>query len=64
MKKLLFSLVAAGLVSTGCVVVPVDVGPETQSGGFCPPGQAKKGNCRPNDDRGFCPPGQAKKGNC
>ena len=27
--------------------------------GGCPPGQAKKGNCEPN--QGFAPPGQAKK---
>ena len=28
---------------------------------FCPPGQAKKGNCAGTR---FCPPGQAKKSNC
>jgi hypothetical protein len=28
---------------------------------FCPPGQAKKGNC---SETHFCPPGQAKKGRC
>ncbi len=61
MTKLLASLFAASILLSGCVLVPVDAAPEA---GFCPPGQAKKGNCRPNDERGFCPPGQAKKGNC
>jgi len=64
MKKSLISLVAAGFVLSGCIVVPVEVVPESHPHNFCPPGQAKKGNCHPNDGRGFCPPGQAKKGNC
>lgn len=65
MKKLLPWAVAAGVAAlslSGCVVVPVDDGPPPN---FCPPGQAKKGNCAPPEDgRGFCPPGQAKKGRC
>ncbi len=64
MKKLIVSLAAAGLLVSGCVVVPVGVVEEPRSSNFCPPGQAKKGNCTPNEERGFCPPGQAKKGNC
>ena len=64
MKLLLATVIAAGLTLSGCVVIPVDVAPQAQSSDFCPPGQAKKGNCRPDEERGFCPPGQAKKGNC
>ncbi len=66
MKKLsaLLVLGSAGFVLSGCIAVPVEVVPEHRHEHFCPPGQAKKGNCRPHDDRGFCPPGQAKKGNC
>jgi hypothetical protein len=62
MKKLAFTLASTSLLLlSGCMVVPVDTAPESS---FCPPGQAKKGNCRPHDDQGFCPPGQAKKGRC
>lgn len=51
MKKL-FSLLAAALVLSSCAVytpsgsVVVDPhGGGHGGGGFCPPGQAKKGNC-------------------
>jgi len=37
--------------------------PHQEKNVFCPPGQAKKGNCN-QGKKGFCPPGQAKKGNC
>jgi hypothetical protein len=59
MNKILALMLAAGFLLSGCVVVPLE---EERNSGFCPPGQAKKGNCTPNG--GFCPPGQAKKGNC
>lgn len=64
MTKLLASLIATGFFLAGCVVVPVEVAEERSASNFCPPGQAKKGNCTPGEGRGFCPPGQAKKGNC
>jgi hypothetical protein len=64
MKKIIGVIAAAGFVLSGCVVVPVESGPQAREENFCPPGQAKKGNCRPDEERGFCPPGQAKKGNC
>ena len=64
MKKFLCALLAAPLLLSGCVVLPVDVVSSEPQGDFCPPGQAKKGNCTPPGGGGFCPPGQAKKGNC
>lgn len=48
MKILLALLVACLLLSACAVYVPaggVIVEPEGRGGGFCPPGQAKKGNC-------------------
>ncbi|SMF35801.1 vir-repressed protein [Pseudogulbenkiania subflava] len=57
MKTLLFALIAAGSLSA-CVVEPAHVRvrapivleptvvePVYDGGGFCPPGQAKKGRC-------------------
>lgn len=65
MKKILASLTLLSVVLTGCEVLPAGMFDEAGPTNFCPPGQAKKGNCGPaSDDRGFCPPGQAKKGNC
>jgi hypothetical protein len=62
MKKLSFTLASISvLLLSGCMVVPLDTAPESS---FCPPGQAKKGNCRAQEEQGFCPPGQAKKGRC
>ncbi|WP_354682415.1 hypothetical protein [Cupriavidus necator] len=63
MKTALALLVACSALLGGCVVAPYDVG---GGGPGCPPGQAKKGNCRvdPYGNESFCPPGQAKKGRC
>ncbi|MFS8976334.1 hypothetical protein [Cupriavidus necator] len=63
MKTALALLVACSALLGGCVVAPYD----TYGGGpGCPPGQAKKGNCRVDayGNESFCPPGQAKKGRC
>ncbi|QEZ44710.1 hypothetical protein [Cupriavidus oxalaticus] len=64
MKPVLALLVACSVLLGGCVVAPYD----TYGGGGpgCPPGQAKKGNCRVDayGNESFCPPGQAKKGRC
>ncbi|MBB2916975.1 putative lipoprotein [Cupriavidus taiwanensis] len=64
MKSVLALLVACSALLGGCVVAPYD----TYGGGpqGCPPGQAKKGNCRIDayGNESFCPPGQAKKGRC
>jgi hypothetical protein len=65
MKSLLALLIASGtLLLSGCVVAPYDEG--YGGGQGCPPGQAKKGNCRVDQygNESFCPPGQAKKGRC
>jgi hypothetical protein len=43
MKTLIALLMALGLLSA-CVVEPEHHGHE-KGGDFCPPGQAKKGNC-------------------
>lgn len=50
--KTLFTLLTTALLLTGCAVytpsgsVVVDPGhSHGGGGGFCPPGQAKKGNC-------------------
>jgi hypothetical protein len=64
MKQTLLISLAFGLLLSACDVIPVVPVRETRHENFCPPGQAKKGNCAPAEDRGFCPPGQAKKGNC
>lgn len=65
MKILSMPFLVAVLMLGGCAIEPVGVYlPAPQAESFCPPGQAKKGNCRPDEERGFCPPGQAKKGNC
>jgi hypothetical protein len=61
MRKIFALMIVTSFMLAACVVVPVDNAPH---GNFCPPGQAKKGNCAPDSDRGFCPPGQAKKGAC
>ena len=63
----IFCAIAAAMLLGACAIVPVDVfdqGGQGQGDGFCPPGQAKKGNCRAQGEGTFCPPGQAKKGNC
>lgn len=50
MKLVIAVMVVTSLLS-GCAVytpsgaVVVDPGPSGPGGGFCPPGQAKKGNC-------------------
>ncbi|MWL87295.1 MULTISPECIES: hypothetical protein [unclassified Cupriavidus] len=64
MKKLTLLMAACAVLLGGCVVAPYD-----QPGGGgpgCPPGQAKKGNCRVDGygNESFCPPGKAKKGEC
>lgn len=66
MKPLQILAIAATLMLGGCVVAPYDYGPGPAAHGGCPPGQAKKGNCRVDQygNESFCPPGQAKKGNC
>jgi hypothetical protein len=68
MKYTLLAALSCALLLSACEVVPVVPVPvvrESRPANFCPPGQAKKGNCAPAaEDRGFCPPGQAKKGNC
>jgi hypothetical protein len=68
MKKALLTSLSLTLLLSACDVIPVVPVPVTREAhreNFCPPGQAKKGNCAPAaEDRGFCPPGQAKKGNC
>jgi len=49
--KTLLSLTLLAALLTGCAVytpsgsVVVDPSPGGGHGGFCPPGQAKKGNC-------------------
>lgn len=57
-------LVICSALLGGCVVAPYDDYGGGQQG--CPPGQAKKGNCRVDQygNESFCPPGQAKKGRC
>ncbi|EON17317.1 Lipoprotein [Cupriavidus necator] len=64
MKSALALLVACSALLGGCVVAPYDTYGSGPQG--CPPGQAKKGNCRvdPYGNESFCPPGQAKKGRC
>lgn len=59
-------LFASTALLAGCVVAPYDDGYGAGRGPGCPPGQAKKGNCRVDQygNQSFCPPGQAKKGNC
>lgn len=64
MRYLLAAMMAAGAVMLGgCVVAPYD---DAGGGPGCPPGQAKKGNCRVDSygNESFCPPGKAKKGQC
>jgi len=65
MKVLLLIVAACTALLSGCVVAPY---PYDESGGAsgCPPGQAKKGNCRVDQygNESFCPPGKAKKGQC
>ncbi len=49
--KLILSSLAMLFLLVGCAVytpagsVVVDPGEHSRDGGFCPPGQAKKGNC-------------------
>ncbi len=65
--KHLFILMACTVLLGGCVVAPYDAPVGGASGGpGCPPGQAKKGNCRVDQygNESFCPPGKAKKGEC
>jgi len=66
MKSLLALFIACGALLSGCVVAPYDDHGGGQGNGGCPPGQAKKGNCRVDQygNESFCPPGQAKKGRC
>ncbi|AOY90576.1 hypothetical protein BKK79_01070 [Cupriavidus sp. USMAA2-4] len=67
MRKGLALLITCSALLGGCVVAPYDDGYRGGGPGpGCPPGQAKKGNCRvdPYGNESFCPPGQAKKGNC
>jgi hypothetical protein len=48
MKKLLLACALVSLLSACAVYTPhgsVVVDPDQGHGGFCPPGQAKKGNC-------------------
>jgi len=48
MKKTAATLMfafALSLLTSGCVVPVHDGGPGQKGGNFCPPGQAKKGNC-------------------
>jgi len=48
MKKTAVTLMfafAMSLLTSGCVVPVADGGPGQKGGNFCPPGQAKKGNC-------------------
>ncbi len=65
MKYLIALCLTCGVLLTGCVVAPHDDG-HYGGGPGCPPGQAKKGNCRVDQygNESFCPPGQAKKGRC
>ena len=47
MKKVIVLLVALGALLSACtgqISIPGDHG-SNEGGGFCPPGQAKKGNC-------------------
>ncbi|CAG2141342.1 hypothetical protein LMG26411_02038 [Cupriavidus numazuensis] len=64
MRAILIILAGCSLLLGGCVVAP----PYEEPGGGpgCPPGQAKKGNCRVDQygNESFCPPGKAKKGQC
>jgi len=54
-----------GTALSGCAVVPIPIPVSSgNDSNFCPPGQAKKGLCAPDQGGGFCPPGQAKKGAC
>ncbi|MGO4812785.1 hypothetical protein AB4156_24820 [Cupriavidus sp. 2MCAB6] len=57
MKSILLLLIACGALLSGCAVLPYGDG----QGNGCPPGQAKKGNCRVDQygNESFCPPGQA-----
>jgi hypothetical protein len=66
MKQAVLTSLTFARLLCACDVIPVvPVTREAHPENFCPPGQAKKGNCAPaSQDRGFCPPGQAKKGNC
>ena len=66
MKSVLALLVACSALLGGCVVAPYDSYGGGGAGPGCPPGQAKKGNCRVDQygNESFCPPGQAKKGRC
>jgi hypothetical protein len=64
MKNYLTALLVIPVFLSGCEILPIDVVAQDPPGNFCPPGQAKKGNCSPNSGGAFCPPGQAKKGNC
>ncbi|MGO4581712.1 hypothetical protein AB4Z48_37535 [Cupriavidus sp. 2TAF22] len=66
MKSILLLLIACGALLSGCAVLPYDDGYGGGQGNGCPPGQAKKGNCRVDQygNESFCPPGQAKKGRC
>lgn len=52
MRTLLCALLVMSMLSgcaiytpSGAIVVDPGAGPSSGGGGFCPPGQAKKGNC-------------------
>ncbi|MDR3095462.1 MAG: hypothetical protein LBV73_00135 [Paraburkholderia sp.] len=46
MKRMLLMVSVVASVLGGCAVYMPDAGPQGGPGnGFCPPGQAKKGNC-------------------
>lgn len=48
MKKTLAMIGLVAVILQGCAIYPDYPGPGAQGGpgnGFCPPGQAKKGNC-------------------
>ena len=64
MKAALTGLTIIVTLMSGCEILPVGEVVQDPPRNFCPPGQAKKGNCAPENDGSFCPPGQAKKGNC
>ena len=65
MKALLLTVVSCAALLTGCAVGPYPYD-DSAGGPGCPPGQAKKGNCRVDQygNESFCPPGKAKKGQC
>ncbi|PLC52143.1 hypothetical protein CR155_19765 [Pollutimonas nitritireducens] len=44
MKRLVLLVLVMSVLS-GCVVYPNSHPHDNRNGGFCPPGQAKKGNC-------------------